>query len=82
MKAHPATLLTLIHCLILTIYAEYIAISITADDYQINQYTTYTFELQRYFNPLVFDFIDPVASIPLNSIIQLTFPSDFITISN
>ena len=59
-------------------FSETIAINIGASNYEINQYATYTFSLQRYLDPIASNFIDPVQPVSQNSIIRIVFPNDYI----
>ena len=63
-------------------YSETIGISVSASDLEINVLATYTFQLQRYINPLTANFIDPVISASVDSIIRIDMPSSYLPVSS
>ena len=72
--------------IIVTIYllaakCEYISASFTPASYIIEESNIYSVELVRNINPISFDFISPVAAVPVGSTIKIIFPNDYSTIS-
>ena len=56
--------------------------SVTSTNLEINQPATYTFVLNRQYDPVNFAFVPSPTPVPLNSQIAITFPSEFLTISS
>lgn len=80
--------LTLTYVLLIVIFsiaqvaASFISMSVTASNLQINQVASYSFVLNRQFDPVNLNFIPSPTPVPTNSLIIITFPQQFINISN
>ena len=61
--------------------AEFISGSITPTSYTISDTNAYLLKLVRNINPITFDFISPVAAVPLTSTISLVMPANYATVS-
>jgi hypothetical protein len=61
--------------------SNYISMTVSASNLQINQVASYTFVLNRQYDPVNYMVIANPTTVPLNSVIQITFPSQFLTIS-
>ena len=60
----------------------YIGMSVSASSLEINQVASYSFTLNRQFDPVNSQFIMSPAAVPLNSLIKIVFPVQFQTISS
>lgn len=74
--------LILLACLLLHVHSNFILMSVTANNLQINTPSNYTFTLNRQYDPVNFAVISNPLIVTLNSTIAITFPSQFLTISN
>jgi hypothetical protein len=79
-QLHP-TLLLLI-TLLSTVHANFISMSVTATNLQINTPASYTFTINRQYDPVNFAVITSPIPVTLNSTIAITFPPQFLTLYN
>ncbi len=75
-------LLILICHLLTTANNAYVGLSIQSSSTQINVASTYTFTINRGYDPVNFQVISSPTPVPLNTVIIFTLPSQFITISS
>lgn len=61
--------------------AAYVQLSVAASPTTISTAASYTFSVNRNFDPVTPGFIATPNAIPLNSVIVVTFPSDYTTLS-
>jgi hypothetical protein len=59
-----------------------ISIEITPSDLEINKNASYTFDFNRNINPLTFAFISNPPVVPLNSYIEILFPTQFTSLAS
>ncbi len=59
----------------------YIGMTVTTSSTQINLASTYNFNINRQYDPVNFAFRSSPAAVPLNTVIIITLPSQFITIA-
>ncbi len=59
----------------------FVGLTIQTSSTQINLASTYTFTINRGYDPVNFQFISSPAPVPLNTAIIITLPSQFITIT-
>lgn len=76
-------------CLLVLMYltgvvraVSYISMTVTTSTTEINALATYSFVINRQYDPVNFQFTTSPAAVPLNSTIVITLPSQFITISS
>ena len=67
--------------LVRVIEANFIGMTVTSNNLEINQPAQYTFVLNRNYDPVNFAFIAAPTPVPLNSLILVTFPTQFLTVS-
>lgn len=60
----------------------YIGMTVTTSSTQINLPSTYSFSINRQYDPVNFAFRSSPVAVPLNTVIIITLPSQFITISD
>jgi hypothetical protein len=60
----------------------YIGMTVTTSSTQINLPSTYSFSINRQYDPVNFALRPSPAAVPLDTVIIITLPSQFITISN
>jgi hypothetical protein len=73
--------LLLLQNLLIAISSSYIKLTVESSSTQINLPSTYTFTINRQYDPVNFIFIPSPAAVPLNTSIVLTLPSQFTAIS-
>jgi len=72
----------LLLCSLCCVKGSYISMSVTSSNLQINQQGSYTFTINRQYDPVNYAFINNPTPVTLNSTIAITFPSQFLTVSN
>lgn len=80
-KIWSVVALILISSLLLEANSRYVGLSIQSTSTQINLASTYTFTINRGYDPVNFQSISSPSAVPLNTVIVFTLPSQFITIS-
>lgn len=60
----------------------YIGMTVTTSSTQINLASTYNFNINRQYDPVNFAYRPSVTAVPSNTVIIITLPSQFITISD
>lgn len=60
---------------------SYISMTVTSSTTEINALATYSFVINRQYDPVNFKFTASPSAVPLSSTIVITLPSQFITIS-
>jgi len=74
---------TVLLMLLLTLsHQAFIGMTAVSNNTEINQVAKYTFTLNRQYDPVNFNFISSPLPVTLNSLIAITFPSQFSTISS
>lgn len=61
---------------------SYISMTVTTSTTEINALATYSFVINRQYDPVNFKFTASPSAVPLSSTIVITLPSQFITISS
>lgn len=79
-QLHPPILILL--PILLTVHANYILMSVTANNLQINTPASYTFTINRQYDPVNYAVITNPTPVTLNSTIAITFPPQFLTVYN
>jgi hypothetical protein len=74
----PLLLLLAINTLL--VRASYVSMTVGANTTTINTPATYSFQINRGYDPVNFAILNPTA-VPLNTVIIITFPSQFITLT-
>lgn len=79
---HPCLILCVLTALLVQVHPNYILMSVSSNNLQINQLGNYTFTINRQYDPVNFAVISNPLAVPLNSTISITYPPQFLTISN
>lgn len=75
-------LLISLFALLIPTRTNYILMSVTTNNLQINTQSTYTFTINRQYDPVNYAVISNPLAVALNSTIAITFPSQFLTVYN
>jgi hypothetical protein len=67
--------------LLLLCEGNYVSLSVQTSSTQINLPSTYSFTINRQYDPVNFKYNFSIQAVPLNTVIVITLPSQFITIS-
>lgn len=59
-----------------------ISLSVSTSNLQINSQAQYSFFWNRQLNPLTFEYTPNPSSVPLNSVLVINFPSQFLSVSS
>ena len=73
--------MTIILLLSTTVYTNFISMTVTANNLVINQVASYSFVFNRQFDPVNNVFSPTVTAVSVGSLIKITFPAQFTTIS-
>jgi hypothetical protein len=74
--------LILLFALLIPTHANFILMSVSTNNLQINTPSTYTFTINRQYDPVNYAVISNPLAVTLNSTIAITFPSQFLTVYN
>lgn len=72
----------LILTLIVVTHNSYVSLSVTTSSLVIYQTASYQFIINRQFDPVNLVFTASPPAVPLNSLILIQFPSQFLTVSS